>query len=827
MNTDSNTPRRILRRRVSLLALGAALAWGGNGPALAEDGGTTQPLIRMDGEVKGTPAAQAADKAAGEKATDKKDAKGNESEKSEPSADVPTVEVRANRVVSPDTLSPGSVSIAYPDDVKGEHKSLPDLLDQIPGVYVRRVSGTGQYTTASIRGSAPSQVNIYIDGVPFNLASEGAADLSTIPINAVERVEVYRGTTPARFSGAPMGGAINIVTKKPDGLHGSVSAGARSFVGRQGDASLTTPLGDGALLVGINREQSKGNFKYDNKIFSALPGAHFTGITNGNQIPVDASNYGSPVERTRQSNSFKKDDLLMKWQDDNFFAKWAYTYMDRFLPEATTDEIARYADNLADLDSYTIDGVTYPRYRLIRQQKQGQHDLVLGWTGNKDDLKLGFNVSALDKNQWYRSLNNTSYTIGKDWTHYQTRRYGTEANASYKLGDDWAVDQLLELHADWFQETYHAQMSNNTPDSDFIDLFRRYKTNLQGQDTFTLKILDGLDITPIGRVERLKSPVVEGLWDKTTGGNFGWKPSGSINVKQKFLDGWQAFGSYGTFNRYPSFYEMYGDGVYVVPNVDSTGNAQSPLKREFSHNSDVGLGWDGHLFGDFSGGFRAAYFERKTDNEITLYATPVGAKYINSGDTYTHGGEFEGNLAYGKWADLQFAFTRQEGWYQNDGYYYFGGTSGKTRYPDQKSRTLGHPNQTADVRLNLHFLDGDLTTFFELKHTGRNFTDQRDFERSLTTFDTGLHYDLGYGAKFTFGISDLFNQGPKQSLYTENGTASATVGYDCSGLSGAKLTLCKRSGAFGKAITQSIPFSYNVYYPQQGRTFYTTLAWSF
>ncbi|MFD1703424.1 hypothetical protein ACFSCV_10450 [Methylopila henanensis] len=58
-----------------------------------------------------------------------------------------------------DVLSPGEVSVVYPDDVKGEHKALPDLLDQIPGVYARRVAGTGQYTTSRVsaarRSAAP------------------------------------------------------------------------------------------------------------------------------------------------------------------------------------------------------------------------------------------------------------------------------------------------------------------------------------------------------------------------------------------------------------------------------------------------------------------------------------------------------------------------------------------------------------------------------------------------------------------------------------------------------------------------------------------------
>lgn len=47
----------------------------------------------------------------------------------------------------------------------------------------------------------------------MNLNGDSAVNLSAIPVDNVERIEVYRGYVPARFSGAPLGGAINIVTK--------------------------------------------------------------------------------------------------------------------------------------------------------------------------------------------------------------------------------------------------------------------------------------------------------------------------------------------------------------------------------------------------------------------------------------------------------------------------------------------------------------------------------------------------------------------------------------------------------------------------------------
>lgn len=160
-------------------------------------------------------------------------------------------------------LSPGAFSIVRPEDFEGEQKTLPDLLKRVPGVHVRGVNGDGQYTVAYVRGSTAAQVGIFVDGVLMKLGGDAATDLSTIPVANVERIEVYRGYIPARFPGTWMGGVINIVTKKPQDTGISLSQGMSSYGGYQGSLGINAPLGDGSLFVGVNREQSDGDFKYD------------------------------------------------------------------------------------------------------------------------------------------------------------------------------------------------------------------------------------------------------------------------------------------------------------------------------------------------------------------------------------------------------------------------------------------------------------------------------------------------------------------------------------------------------------------------------------
>lgn len=174
------------------------------------------------------------------------------------------ITVEAKRPDWESKLSPGTVTVIRPDDYKGEQKDLPDFLKMVPGVHVREINGKGQYTTVSVRGSTAAQVGVFVDGVLFNLGGDAAADISTIPVHNVERIEVYRGYIPARFGGTFMGGVINIVTKKPNRGNVTASVGRSSFGGKKANLQFDLPLGSGTLMVGINHDESKGNFKYKN-----------------------------------------------------------------------------------------------------------------------------------------------------------------------------------------------------------------------------------------------------------------------------------------------------------------------------------------------------------------------------------------------------------------------------------------------------------------------------------------------------------------------------------------------------------------------------------
>jgi outer membrane cobalamin receptor len=112
-----------------------------------------------------------------------------------------------------DPIPAASTDVLFVDDRTAELARLSDLLDDAPGVFVRRFGGAGDRSEVSIRGSSPSQVVVAIDGVRANSALTGGTDLSRACLPLLERVEVTRGAGSMQYGSGALGGVVNLVTR--------------------------------------------------------------------------------------------------------------------------------------------------------------------------------------------------------------------------------------------------------------------------------------------------------------------------------------------------------------------------------------------------------------------------------------------------------------------------------------------------------------------------------------------------------------------------------------------------------------------------------------
>lgn len=344
------------------------------------------------------------------------------------------VTVEAKRPDWEAKLSPGTVTVIRSDDYKGEQKDLPDLLKMVPGVHVRELNGKGQYTTVSVRGSTAAQVGVFVDGVLFNLGGDAAADISTIPVHNVERIEVYRGYIPARFGGTFMGGVINVVTKRPTKANVQASFGKSSFGGYKGNLQIDAPLGGGALMVGINRDQSDGDFKYknfdnDRTFKERLEWYHkdLEDTTNriNNQIAEDIG-YGMPSPIGGEVKSI--DEMVTRcapggdiyeafWQQnpDDYGGQDEMNYMWETYYAAYADP--DYKENLYKSDRYQLDKLeSAERWRKANDYKNT--DAIIKW---QDDHWLA-------KATWKNIRRHLPHSIDKNYAPLWT------------VDQDWAVN---------------------------------------------------------------------------------------------------------------------------------------------------------------------------------------------------------------------------------------------------------------------------------------------------------------------------------------------------------------------------------------------------
>ena len=172
-------------------------------------------------------------------------------------------------------------SVLRPSDSPRAEEDLGTLLLEVPGASVTRRGGLGSFATLSLRGSNPDEVRIYVDGIPLNQAVGGAVDLSTLPLGDVERVEIYRGSTPISFGESALGGVVSISTRTPETTQVSARAGAGSFQTTFADVTAGGAVGRWRLYVGLHALRAIGDFPYAPAI---IPGAAAAGDRASNDL---------------------------------------------------------------------------------------------------------------------------------------------------------------------------------------------------------------------------------------------------------------------------------------------------------------------------------------------------------------------------------------------------------------------------------------------------------------------------------------------------------------------------------------------------------------
>ena len=205
----------------------------------------------------------------------------------------PEILVEANRIGPEENIMSRSGFVAVVNLSSRRHRieDAASVLSRSVGVRVKRYGGLGSFATMSIRGSSSSQVQFYLDGVPLNDPYSGVTDLNDISTGDLERIEIYRGTSPTGFGGSSIGGTVNLVSAANSSggtgawfeAHGS----AGSFGTRRLNVAVRPPTGPVSLRLGGGYLESRGDFPF----------------TDDNGTPM---NPGDDAEAPRLNNDFTR-----------------------------------------------------------------------------------------------------------------------------------------------------------------------------------------------------------------------------------------------------------------------------------------------------------------------------------------------------------------------------------------------------------------------------------------------------------------------------------------------------------------------------------------
>jgi outer membrane cobalamin receptor len=490
-------------------------------------------------------------------------------------------------------LSPGMVTVVRPEERAGEQRSLPDLLEDVPGLRVIRLQGRNGYAVASVRGSTSSQVAVYVDGVLMNLQSESAVDLSAISANDVERIEVYRGYVPAKFGAQAMGGVINIITKSPEKPKAEVSLGVGSFGKFKGSLAYSSRLGDGKFFGSFGYETYDGDFKF----------------WNDNETPY---NMGDDYDSKRRDNGFDNTDLLLKWENANWRARASWTRRNRDLP--------LMAPGIDHPGEWQRPGALLDTDRL---------DLSVGRDQSAGDVSWGWDVSWTAQDKKYDSRrDNTASGIGGSYvtkSEYDASRLGISLHANAPVGERHFLELLAEYSGDRLSvtgDTAYQYLGG-------IDKYNSDGWNFNLQDTIALDGAGTLLLTPSIR------------WHELDGdSHFSWQVAMSKEIRSFMIKG-----AFGTYSRAPNMYELYGDGAFILP-------ALNGLNWETGSQFDLGVMWNGRAEGLYGARTSVSLsgFWRDTDDLIEFFMeNPRYGRYYNIAKSEVKGIELEGSLDWEKW----------------------------------------------------------------------------------------------------------------------------------------------------------------------------------
>jgi len=159
------------------------------------------------------------------------------------------------------TLTPAPIIVITRDDIENSGaRTVQQLIESVPGAEVRDLTGNPVEKTIDLRGFPEgTSVSVFLDGIRLNNLEDNSSRWEIVPLDQVERIEVYSGALAPLYGGGSIGGVVNIVTRKGSGIPRlDLTAGLGSFGEVEEKLRASGTLGKWDIYAGFGVSRSEG-----------------------------------------------------------------------------------------------------------------------------------------------------------------------------------------------------------------------------------------------------------------------------------------------------------------------------------------------------------------------------------------------------------------------------------------------------------------------------------------------------------------------------------------------------------------------------------------
>ena len=502
------------------------------------------------------------------------------------------------------------VTVIDMSNMRGTVSNVQDILAKTVGVTLRTSGGVGSSSRISVRGLEGKRIGFFIDELPMSEQTD-YLDINDIPIDMIDRIEIYKGVVPARFGGSSLGGAINIVIREYPDKYADLSYGYESF----------------------NTHKAQGVFKRNLKAHGLVFGIGGGYTTSDNNYTFD-SPYREGLRITRNHDKYRKYIIggsfkAKKWWFDEveFEPVVVKTYkeiqgIEYDIREAHSESLMAGLANKLNKDNFLTEGLNFDMFNGLVLTKMNFIDKATRryeWDGTSYPTpsryggEVGYNFPSDSDDQKLSFINKTNleYIINE--------RHSFNFNSVFSIAKGTPKDELKTLSLGKqvnFDSRMHSWVSGLTYDLRSLnDVFL---------NSFTVRYYQYTMHTQMAPL------FVPGKYDVDLEKN-NWGVNNAM--RYRFLPSLMGNLSAGYEVRIPSESELLGDGISVVPSAD--------LLPERNASANLGLLFDLTGKHPTNAQIEMNFFYMYLQDMIRYTAGLIGAQYQNFGEMRTLGVEFE------------------------------------------------------------------------------------------------------------------------------------------------------------------------------------------